>query len=235
MGRTEGRSEPIGSGAESYGESPNVDPSSAAGHARISAAIGSGLIVGDEYSRKRSRLHRPVTTGQIIAAAIGSVSAVAILLGFLPFMYAMIIPEPFRYIGIPFVVCRPATTELENCVADDALHPFMPGDTVPFVVNRCVDDRFASGVRIAYTISRNLRNASNGSALILDPVGVDAPVGGCTSSVTLVHSLPNPLPDGLYYFEGVATVYGRYRTANSYFQTQVFYVKNPRPDDDTSP
>jgi hypothetical protein len=224
MGRTERGPEPIGSGAESYGESANADAARTVGHARLSAAISSGLVRGDEPSRKTAWRHRPVTTGQIIAAAIGSVSVIAILLGLLPFIYALFIPEPFHYDAFPFRVCGKGTVDIENCLPNDHAHAFMPRDVVPFIVNRCVDDRFVTGVVLPYVVARNLHNVNSGVTIILDSLSTAAPVGGCSSSLTTAHSLPDAVVPGQYYLEGVATVYGRFRTVNAYFRTENFEV-----------
>src|SRR2546430_925394 len=110
MGRAPDGPEPDRSRYQPSDEGADVSLDSERGHALLSAAIGRGLIEGDPDRRGREKTPRPVTRGQILAAAIGSVSIVLIGIGLLPFLYAMLVPTPFYYENLPFHVCGPGTT-----------------------------------------------------------------------------------------------------------------------------
>jgi hypothetical protein len=94
---------------------------------------------------------------------------------------------------------------------------------VPLLVDRCVNDPFARGANVPYIISRNLI-AENGTRIILPGLSTNVVADGCTTMVTLANALPDGLAPGQYRLEGVATVYGRFRTVNVYFVTEPFTV-----------
>ena len=150
-----------------------------------------------------------------------------VALGSLPFIYAFIIPVPFEYKGIPFQVCPIGYAgSVETCQGYSSVPVFHPNDVVPVVVTRCIEDRFARGTEVAYVISRNVANTSNGTRVILPDIATAAsPIGGCETVLTLIHQLPDSIVPGPYQLEGVATVYGRFRTVNAYFQTVPFLVE----------
>jgi hypothetical protein len=129
---------------------------------------------------------------------------------------------------VPFAVCDPKDVKFaaqpspENCTVP--VSPFHPGDVVPFVVDRCATDAFARSTTLPYVVSRNLVNDDAGTRIILPSLSTEIPAGGCDHSITFAHQLPEAVADGRYYLEGVATAYGRFRTVNSYFRTQTFFV-----------
>lgn len=163
-----------------------------------------------------------VTRRFVISAALLSVAGVCIALIILPVAYAFLMPNPFEYRNLPFRICSPQSTPT-LCIPDRN-DPFHPGDVVPFVTERCVDDPFARSSEIPYVASRNIVNDDTGTRIIMPSVATSISSTGCTVSVSMAQSLPETLAPGHYYFEGVATVYGRFRTVNAYYKTQVFTV-----------
>lgn len=163
-----------------------------------------------------------VTRRFVMSAALLSVAGVCVALIVLPLLYALLMPSPFEYRNLPFRVCAPqSTTTL--CIPERG-DPFHPGDVVPFVVDRCVNDPFVRTAEVPYVVSRNVVNEDTGTRIILPSLSTSVPSTGCETSVTVAHQLPDTLAPGSYYLEGVATVYGRFRTVNAYFRTQVFTV-----------
>ncbi len=164
-----------------------------------------------------------VTRRFIISAALLSVAAVCMLLIVLPVGYALFAPAPFEYRNLPFKVCGPGSTA-QACRPLQPKDSFHGGDVVPFVVDRCVTDPFAKSTFLPYVVSRNVVNEETGTRLILPSLSTEAPSAGCESAITVAHQLPEVIVPGRYYLEGVATVYGRFRTANAYFRTESFNV-----------
>jgi hypothetical protein len=163
-----------------------------------------------------------VTRRFVMSAALLSVAGVCVALIVLPLLYALLMPSPFEYRNLPFRVCAPqSTTSL--CVPERG-DPFHAGDVVPFVVDRCVNDPFVRTAEIPYIVSRNVVNAETGVRVILPSLSTSVPSSGCETSVTVAHQLPDTLAPGRYKLEGVATVYGRFRTVNAYFVTEEFNV-----------
>jgi hypothetical protein len=162
-----------------------------------------------------------ITRRFIISVVLLAVAAICLFLLALPLVYALVAPSPFEYRNLPFKVCAPqSTTDLCIPSRND---PFHPGDVVPLLVDRCVNDPFARGANVPYIISRNLI-AENGTRIILPGLSTNVVADGCTTMVTLANALPDGLAPGQYRLEGVATVYGRFRTVNVYFVTEPFTV-----------
>ncbi len=163
-----------------------------------------------------------ITRRFVLSVGLLSVAGVCIMLILIPIVYALFAPVPFEYRNLPFKVCAPqSTTSL--CVPNRN-DPFHPGDVVPFLVDRCVSEPFARVSDIPYVVARNLVNDETGVRIILPALSTNAAAAGCTTAVTLAHSLPDAVAPGRYRFEGVATVYGRFRTVNAYFYTEPFTV-----------
>lgn len=139
---------------------------------------------------------------------------------------ALILPTPFEYRDIPFRVCAPTSTSAE-CLPLKESDVFYPQDVVPFVVDRCATDIFARSAQLPYVLSRNLVNDRSGVRIIMPSLSTTLPSSGCETSITVAHQLPESVAPGVYYLEGVATVYGRFKTVNSYFRTQTFVVAKP--------
>jgi hypothetical protein len=146
----------------------------------------------------------------------------------LPIVYSLVLPTPFEYRGLPFAVCDPHDPKFsvdpspENCTVP--VSPFHPGDVIPFVIDRCATEAFARSANLPYVVSRNVVNDNSGTRIILPSLSTEIPAGGCDRDVTFAHQLPESIADGRYYLEGIATVYGRFRTVNAYFRTQTFFV-----------
>lgn len=164
-----------------------------------------------------------VTRRFVIAAAFLSVAAVCVILLLLPLLYSVLTPTPFEYRNLPFKVCAPGSTSLDCREIDDD-DVFYPGDIVPFVADRCATDVFARSAVLPYVVSRNVVNDVTGTRIILPSLSTEIPAGGCERAITVAHQLPESIAPGRYKIEGVATVYGRFRTVNAYFVTEVFTV-----------
>lgn len=168
------------------------------------------------------RQNSMVTRRFIVSIVLLAVAAICIFLLALPVIYALVAPIPFEYRNLPFKVCAPQSTP-DLCIPNrnDTFHP---GAVVPLLVDRCVNDPFtARGTNVPYIISRNLI-AENGTRIILPSLSTNVIADGCTAMVTLANALPDGLAPGQYRLEGVATVYGRFRTVNVYFVTEPFTV-----------
>lgn len=228
MGRDPREPEPHRGRSKPPGASSDVDADRERLYARVSEEIGAGSIPRNRDGRGGAQGARPVTTGKVLAAAILSVSTVLIGIGLLPFIYALFVPVPFSYQNSPFPICRTGTTSIDDCLPDGDEHPFHPGDVVPFIVTRCADDVFARSTQLPYVLSRNLVNDESGTRVILPSLSTAATSGGCETVITFAHQLPDAIAPGRYYLEGVATVYGRFRTVNAYFQTQPFVVERSK-------
>lgn len=164
-----------------------------------------------------------VTRRFVISAALLSVAGVCIALIVLPVLYAVLAPVPFEYRNLPFRVCGPGSST-QQCLPLRDVDSFHAGDVVPFVVDRCATDPFARTAQLPYVVSRNVVNADTGTRIILPSLSTEIPAGGCETSITVAHQLPDSIAPGHYFLEGVATVYGRFRTVNAYFRTEVFNV-----------
>ncbi len=182
-----------------------------------------GLLETDPNWPNANRKPKGITRRFILAMAIMSVALVLLGLPVLQIALAMFTPAPFEYRNLPFHVCSARST-VARCVPlapDEAFHP---GDVVPFLVDRCATDVFARSTLLPYVVSRNVVNDDTGLRVILPSLATELPSGGCDTTLTLAHQLPDTLAPGRYYIEGVATVYGRFRTVNAYFRTQTFEV-----------
>lgn len=153
------------------------------------------------------------------------------MLAVYPFLYTALVPDPFVYRNLPFRVCGPGTVSPQTGqTADEACLPMGPndsfhaGDVVPFVTDRCASNSFASGVQLPYSVSRNLRNADNGSVLILPDLATVIGQNECGRVMSMANALPDSVAPGHYFLEGVATVRGRLRTVDAYFRTDTFTV-----------
>lgn len=167
-----------------------------------------------------------VTRRFIISATLLSIAGICVLLIVVPIMYALVAPTPFEYRNLPFEVCAPGSTNTD-CREFNAGDVFQPGDVVPFVADRCATEVFARSAVLPYVVSRNVVNADTGTRIILPSLSTETPTGGCQRAISVAHQLPESIAPGHYYFEGVATVYGQFRTVNAYFRTKTFTVGKP--------
>lgn len=176
---------------------------------------------------------RGITRRFMLAIAIMTIGIVLIGLPLVFTGIALITPTPFYYRNLPFTVCRPVDTQTvpggqgspgPSCTPQRDNDAFKPGDVVPFLVDRCAQDIFGGSTSMAYVVSRNVVNDQTQIRTILPGLATNVQSNGCTIAVTYAHQLPAVLPPGRYYIEGVATVYGRFKTVNSYFRTDVFTV-----------
>ena len=166
---------------------------------------------------------RGITRRFILGMALLSCAVVLLGLPLVQVFLAIVTPAPFEYRDVPFTVCSTRSTA-DHC---DPLQPndaFHPGDVVPFIASRCAQDIFARSTVLPYVVSRNLVNSDTGVRTILPSLATETPLGGCMQSLTFAHQLPEAVAPGRYYFEGVATAYGRWRTVNAYFRTADFAV-----------
>lgn len=167
--------------------------------------------------------NRGITRRFVLAMAIMSVALVLLGLPIAQLMLSVLTPVPFMYRNLPFQVCSDQSTQ-GMCVPLASNEAFQPGDVIPFMVDRCAFDVFGQETSMPYLVSRNVVNADTGVRVILPALATNVASQGCSVSLTLAHQLPDTLPPGRYYLEGVATVYGRFRTVNSYFRTETFIV-----------
>lgn len=169
-----------------------------------------------------------VTRRFVISAALLTVVAVCCTLIVLPVVYAVVAPVPFEYRNLPFPVCDPNYPAFDDdpspATCRATIIPFEPGDVIPFVVDRCSTDPFTRSTLLPYLVSRNVVNAETGTRIILPSLATNVSASGCGRTVTMAHQLPESIAPGRYYLEGVATVYGRFRTVNAYFRTEDFTV-----------
>lgn len=159
----------------------------------------------------------------VLAMAVMSTALVLMGLPIAQLALTFLAPVPFEYRDLPAKVCSPSSSQ-ERCAPLAEGDSFHPGDIVPFVVSRCVNDLFSTNSEFPYVVNRNVVNASTGLRVILPELATNVRAGGCTTSITMAHQLPETLTPGSYFLEGVATVYGRFRTVNSYFRTETFSV-----------
>lgn len=185
---------------------------------------------------------RGITRRFILAMAVMVIGVILIGLPLVFTAIALVMPPPFYYNNLPFKVCRPIelTSPSEgggiggtSCTPQQPGDVFRPSDVVPFIVDRCANDSFGSNPVLAYTVGRNVVNVQTEVRTILPMLSTNVLANGCTISVTYSHQLPPVLPPGQYYLEGVATVYGRFKTVNSYFRTDIFTVDKPLPPEDS--
>jgi hypothetical protein len=183
-----------------------------------------GLLETDPNWPPRPPVHfRGITRRFVLGMALLSCAVVLLGLPLVQIGFVLLAPTPFEYRNLPFEVCSPGSTTVECREITDA-DSFKPGDVVPFVVDRCATDLFARSAVLPYVLSRNVVNDQSGTRIILPSLSTEVPAGGCDRSITLAHQLPESIAPGRYYLEGVATVYGRFRTVNAYFKTETFTV-----------
>lgn len=178
------------------------------------------------WQRANAPVFRGITRRFILSMALLSCAVVLLGLPVVQLGLAAFTPIPFEYRNLPFHVCGPASTT-DACAPRDPGRAFHPGDVVPFIIDRCVQESFTQSAVVPYVVSRNVVNDETGIRIILPSLATEVPSGGCTTSITLAHQLPESITPGRYFFEGVATVYGRFRTVNAYFRTEVFMVSKP--------
>jgi hypothetical protein len=181
------------------------------------------LLLQTDPNWQRSSSFRGITRRFILAMAVLSVALVVLLLPVVFTIIAVLTPPPFEYQNLPFQVCAPRST-VSRCEPLQSGDVFYPGEIIPFVVDRCASDLFARSAVLPYMVSRNVVNDDSGIRIILPSLSTEIPAAGCSQSITVAHQLPESIPPGRYFIEGVATVYGRFRTVNSYFRTTPFTV-----------
>ena len=158
------------------------------------------------------RVRQPMHPAQVAALFIMGISLILFGFATVPYIMAVFLPPPFEYVGLPFQV---------------TVAQVKAGEAVPFLVTRCAHEPLDNDGRVAYTVSRTLVRV-DGSArhqLPILPTSVESQ--GCSTVETLAHQIPPGQPPGVYYLEGVATVYGRWRLVNAYFYTTPFEVVAP--------
>jgi hypothetical protein len=166
----------------------------------------------------------------VASAALLSIATVLGGIAALPGLQARFARPVLYYDNLPLPTARPG--------------PFRPGEVVPVVVSRCLDDPSvaAAGGRVGYDLSRALvaddeatsaaLGASDASGVepgpparqVLPPTFADSG-NGCDQMVSTRNVLPARVPPGTYFFEGVARYIGPTgRTGSAYWRTQTFVV-----------
>src|SRR4051812_8145770 len=156
-----------------------------------------------------------------------TVMMIALMLIGIPFLLTLtsiIMPAPLVYQNVPFPICSPREVSVCQPLADD--ETFYPGDVVPTLAARCIQNIFSADQFLGYTVNRNIVSTSNLTRIIL-PDFASASVNGCTTNISLVNQLPTSIAPGQYYIEGVATTNTRFGTRNAYWRTQEFPVSRP--------
>ena len=169
-----------------------------------------------------------VTRRFMLAMSIFGLALILLGLPLILYVLALVTPAPLSYRNVPFPICGPDSTI--SCTPLEVGYTFHPGDIVPTLATRCVDNFFAGDDLFPYHIDRNLTNTVTNVRIILPDI-VSAAPPGCMTSVSLNNQLPLATPPGLYYLEGVSTAYGRFRTVNVYWRTQNFQVSKPELGD----
>lgn len=171
----------------------------------------------------------PVVTRRFVLAM--TVMMLALMLIGIPFLLTLtsiIMPAPLVYQNLPFPICSPRVATACQPLADD--ETFLPGDVVPVLASRCVQDIFNQDQFLWYTVNRNIVSTSNippSLTRIILPDFATASVNGCTTNISLVNQLPTAIAPGQYYIEGVATTNTRFGARNAYWRTQEFTVSRP--------
>lgn len=166
---------------------------------------------------------RGITRRFILGMALLSCAVVLLGLPLVQIGLAIILPPPIEYRDVPFQVCSPTSTR-ETCTPLQPTDVFHAGDVVPIMATRCINEAFVGAPNLSYVVNRNVVNVQTGVRTILPDLATSATDAGCQVAITYAHQLPESLAPGTYYLEGVATAYGRFRTANAYFRTQPFVV-----------
>jgi len=168
-----------------------------------------------------------VTRRFIIAMAIIAAAAILLAAPLLQLTLAVIGPIPLTYANVPFPVCSPRSQAI--CLPLTQGESFKPGDVVPILATRCINNLLGGESLFPYHVDRNLVSVTTNTRLILPDFGSAGP-NGCTTSMSLANQLPIAVAPGDYYLEGISTAYGRFRTINAYWRSQVFTVTKPEAE-----
>lgn len=148
-------------------------------------------------------------------AALVSVSVVILGLPLIATVFAILTPDPLYYANWPYPVNS----------------PLKAGDIVTYDETICTQDAFGIEVQ-GYTVDRVLVAADADTRMPLLRLVVGDPTNGCVTRLNKAMVIPQSLPPGRYYIEGVATVSTRRRIANAYFRTTDFDVIERVQDND---
>ncbi len=166
-----------------------------------------------------------VTRRFVIAMAIIVAALILLAAPLLQFTLAVMGPVPLTYANVPFPVCSPRSQTV--CMPLQPGETFQPGDVVPILATRCINNLLGGDALFPYHVDRNLVSVSTNVRVILPDFGSAGP-NGCATSVSVANQLPIAVAPGEYFLEGISTAYGRFRTINAYWRTQVFPVTKPQ-------
>lgn len=142
-----------------------------------------------------------------LAALLIAVGGVILGLPILATILTLLMPDPLTYKDWPY-----ATNS-----------PLAAGETLTYDETICTSDFLGAEIQ-GYIVDRSLVSAADGAHMPLARLVYGDPASGCTTRHIRAYMIPESLPPGNYFLEGVATVSTRRRTSNSYFRTEVFEV-----------
>lgn len=149
----------------------------------------------------------------IAFAALVSVSVVILGLPLIATVFAILTPDPLYYADWPYQTNT----------------PLQAGDVVTYSETVCTQDTFGNEVQ-GYTVDRVLVATDTDTRMPLLRLVVGDPTNGCVTKPNKAMVVPQSLPPGRYYIEGIATVSTRRRISNAYFRTTDFVVLERVPN-----
>jgi hypothetical protein len=225
LGGSSGGPEQERSGDQPPDEGTNADVDLARGHAVLRAAISRGLIKGGGERGSGTVGARTITQAQVFAAAIGSVSVVLIALALFPFIFNLLIGQPFQYTNVPFPLCQPDIQYIhdDDCTPAPAGFKFKRGDYVPMLFGRCFHDPFTKTDELPYAVHRRLVSDQNGVTITIADTFATVHQG-CYEQRRVEHAIPDITPPGNYHFEGFSEIHASWTTQNVLWRSETFEV-----------
>ena len=150
----------------------------------------------------------------IVSMALLSIAGVCLALPLIGAIFALASSDALTYQGWPYPLDAPSD-----------LHP---GDPIIYKETICVDNPPGQSLE-GYTVDRSLVDEQGFRMPLIRLATGAPPVEGCTTREVKALVLPQTLPPGRYYLEGVATIYSRRRVSNAYFRTEEFTVREVFP------
>lgn len=124
-------------------------------------------------------------------------------------------------IGFVILVFQPSYLHYEKMPWPTLKPVYHPGENVQFIAWRCN----SSDTMESYTASRQLYNVTTGSAVILKPLDVALPAGGCIPNISKLSDTPVDTPDGFYRFRGQGVTLGIINSRKVDWTTDTFEIK----------
>lgn len=151
---------------------------------------------------------RSTVSKRFVGSTLLAIAGAVILgLPIIATILALAMPDPLTYTNWPY----PTNT------------PLSAGDTLTYNETVCTQDFLGTEIQ-GYIVDRSLVNDADGAHMPLNRLVYGDPSSGCQTKRIRAYMIPESLPPGKYYLEGVATVSTRRRTSNAYFRTETFEV-----------